>query len=407
MPFREMGRLEQRVAMLMDYDTGGFSVSALCARYRVSRETFYVWLDRREAGGAAWFADRSHAPLSCPHRTGDAVAEAVVAMKRRFPRFGPKKVLARLRREAPDGAWPAASTIGDILKRAGLVEARSSHRRRLEQAAEACAWPVRPNAEWACDFKGWFRTRDARRCDPLTITDSASRYLIEVRICAPSVEGVRPVFEQAFRTCGLPGAIRCDNGSPFGSTGAGGLTRLSLWWLKLGIEPRFIPPASPQHNGRHERMHRTLKAQTSQPPADSLAQQQARFDAFRRHYNTERPHEALGQEPPASLWTPSSRPLPPHLAEPWYDANHQVRRVRTAGEIKWNGQLVFIGEALRGESVGIAERQDGQHIVRFADFDLGVIDPRGNFRRFAPRRHRLREAPETQTPPKLSGIIPV
>lgn len=406
MPFRETGLVEQRVGMLCDYDTGAWSVSDLCRAYGVSRETFYVLRGRRASGDPGWFLERSHAVVSCPHRTPVGVAEAVVATKRRFPRFGPKKVKAWLDRTQPGHGWPAASTIGDILKREGLVESRSRRRRgrelgRVETAADA------PNAEWACDFKGWFRTLDGRRCDPLTITDTASRYLIEVRIVEPTARGVQPVFERAFAEHGLPAAIRCDNGSPFGSQAASGLTRLSVWWLKLGVAPHFIRPASPQDNGRHERMHRTLKADTAKPPSTSLGEQQARFDGFRAYYNDERPHEALDQHPPSALWTPSPRPMPERLIEPWYDPDHQVRRVRTNGEIKWNGGHVFLSEPLTGESVGLAELTDGSHIVRFFDIDLGVIDRNGHFRRFAPLRHRLRYAPEDQPQQKVSRINPV
>jgi len=401
MPFLETSRLEERIGMLADYDTGAFTVSQLCRDYAVSRPTFYAWLGRRAAGDEAWFVERSHAPHACPHRTPEAVCAAVVEVKRRFPRFGPKKVRARLAREQPQRAWPAASTVGDILKRAGLVDARQARRRRPVELERLEAAAARPNAEWACDFKGWFRTRDGRRCDPLTISDTASRYLLDVRVVEPTAEGVRPVFERLFEAHGLPGAIRCDNGPPFGSVAAGGLSRLSVWWLKLGIEPHAIRPASPQDNGRHERMHRTLKADTADPPADSLAEQQARFDAFRAYYNIERPHEGIGQAAPADLWTPSARPMLKTLLEPWYDADHQLRRVRTNGEIKWRGDFIFISEVLAGEPLGLIEREDGAHLVRFFNVPLGVIDLSGQFRRFAPRRHRLRCAPEPQPQQKL------
>lgn len=404
MPFQETCRMERRVQMLLDWETGAFSVSELSRRYGVSRDTVYLWTQRRESGAADWFADRSHVARTCPHRTPAALVAPILAMKRRFPHFGPKKVKARLELEQPGVSWPAASTIGSHLKAAGLVESRSRRRRAIERGR---TWSLAagPNAEWCCDFKGWFRTRDGERCDPLTLTDAYSRYLIETRITAQTIEGVRPVFEQAFREHGLPEAIRCDNGSPFGSTGAGGLTRLSAWWLRLGVQPHFIRPASPQENGRHERMHRTLKRETAHPPAASLAEQQARFDAFRTHYNQVRPHEALDQTPPADHWSPSARPLPERLEDPWYDADHQVRRVRTSGEVKWRGQYVFVSEALIGEIVGLAELDQGLHIVRFCNIDLGVIDRQGTFRRFAPLRHRLGEAPDDPT--KVSTIIPV
>lgn len=404
MPFREQSRLEQRVAMLAEYDAGGLSVTGLCELYGVSRETFYVWLRRRAAGDPQWFVDGSHAPHSSPRKTPEAVAAKVIAAKRRYPQFGPKKLKARLEVQEPDQAWPAASTFGGILAAAGLTEPRPA-RRRPRELGGADVSAAAPNAEWACDFKGWFRTGDGRRCDPLTITDTASRYLIEVRITEPTLAGVRPIFERAFERHGLPEAIRCDNGPPFGAPGVAGLSRLAVWWLKLGVEPHFIRPASPQDNGRHERMHRTLKAETSRPAAADLAEQQARFDAFRERYNHERPHEALDQQPPGKLWTASPRPMPPRLREPWYDADHQVRKVRPTGEIKWRNQLIFLSEPLAGEQVGLIERDDGRHLVRYFDLDLGLIDHAGRLLRFAPRRWRLREP--QQPAAKVSGINPV
>jgi transposase InsO family protein len=396
--------MEQRVRLMSDYDTDAFDVTELCGRYGISRDTFYLWAGRRASGEPDWFCDRSHAPLSCPHRTPAEQAEAIVALRRRFEHFGPKKLRAWLAREQPDVTWPAASTIGDILKRAGLVEPARRRRRAIEQGQTATPAQA-PNDEWCADFKGWFRTGDGSRCDPLTISDAHSRYLLETRTAPQTVEGTQPLFELAFREFGLPLGMRTDNGPPFGSSGAGGLTRLSIWWLKLGVRPHYIEPGSPQENGRHERMHRTLKAQTSRSPAQSLAEQQARFDWFRKHYNEERPHEALGQCPPATVYTASPRPYPERVEDPWYDADHQVRRVRSNGEIKWRGELVFLGEAFVGELVGIVEYDDGLHLVRFCDVSLGVIDRSGTFRRFAPLRHRLRKAPEHQT--EVSTINPV
>jgi transposase InsO family protein len=406
MPFRETGRMEERIRMFLEYDSRNWSVSELCRRYGVSRDTFYEWRKRREAGDAAWFMERSHAPLRCSQTTDGAIAAKVIAARRRFPYLGPRKLLVVLDREAPEIAWPAASTIGDILKRAGLVSPVKRRRRPLDQR-RPCTPVTSANDEWSTDFKGWFRTRDQRRVDPLTVTDSHSRFLIELQIVAPTIEGVRPCFERAFREHGLPLAIRCDNGSPFGSRGPGGLTKLSAWWMRLGVAPHFIHPASPQENGRHERMHRTLKAQTSAPPAKNASEQQTRFDVFRRHYNEERPHEALGQRPPAELYTRSPRAMPTRAEDPWYDADHQTRRVRCKGEIKWKGEFVFIGEALVGELVGVAERETGDHVVRFCGLDIGLIDRRGLFTRFAPLREELRDPGEKPAQPNLSGIMPV
>ena len=394
MPFKETCPVEERIALFGEYETGVFTVGELCRRHGISRETFYVWKRRRESGQTRWFEDRSHAVERCPHAIPDRLAQRVIAARRRFAYFGPKKIKAWLERDAPDVAWPAASTIGDILKREGLIEARRRRRRAIAQG-EVVAPATAPNEEWGIDFKGWFRTKDGTRCDPLTITDAASRYLIEVRIVDPTWAGVRGAMERVFEAIGLPAAIRSDNGSPFGSPGAGGLSALSVWWLKLGIEPRYIPPSSPQDNGRHERMHRTLKAQTSRPAAANASEQQERFDRFRAHYNKERPHEALEQAPPATRWQPPDRTLPARLDDPWYDADHEVRRVRPSGAIKWQGEDVFIGEALAGELVGLAEHEAGCHIARFCRRDLGVIDRQRRFLRFAPPRARLRVAPET------------
>jgi transposase InsO family protein len=400
MPFMETCRMEERIQMLKDWDSGNWTIVELSKRYGISRATFYEWQSRRESGDEGWFQDRSHAPQHCPHRTDEAVAQEVVALRRRYPHLGPRKLLAMLERQAPERRWPAASTIGDILKQAGLVKPARRRRRALDQE-RPFAVVAAANDEWSADFKGWFRTRDQRRIDPLTVKDSHSRFLLAVRSAAPTVAGVQPIFAALFREHGLPGAIRSDNGSPFGSRGPAGLTRLSAWWLKLGLEVRFIHPASPQENGRHERMHRELKKLTSRPPAETAQEQQDRFDWFRRHYNEERPHEALGQRVPASAYRCSPRPMPERIEDPWYDADHHVRRVHSSGEIKWSGGVVFISEALVGELIGIAELATGDHVVRFCGLDLGLLDRSGTFRRFAPPR------PGRSKTPNLSTILPV
>jgi transposase InsO family protein len=392
MPFRET-TVEKRCAMRAAYESGAVSVTELCADLGISRQTFYIWKRRWETGSQRWWESGSRAPLHRPHATDQEIVERLVELRRRKPHYGPKKIHALLARQDPGVAWPAVSTIGDILKRQGLVEARRRRRPALDRG-EIILGATEPNGEWAIDFKGWFRTIDGSRCDPLTISDTATRYLLDVRIMRPNHAEVRQALTRVFQETGLPDAIRSDNGAPFGSTGAGGLSQLAVFLLKLGIEPRFIPPSSPQDNGRHERMHRTLKAETTRPPAKTPQEQQSRFDAFRTDYNEERPHEAINLATPASCWTPPKRSMPDTVGDPWYDADTQVRRVRPTGDIKWKGQTVFIGEALAGETIGLTETETGAHLVKFCTRDLGFIDRETRFHRFAPPRWRLRSAVE-------------
>jgi len=398
MPFKETCRMEERVGMLSDFDSGAFSVSALCRRYGISRDTFYLWHDRRAGGHADWFMDRSHAVHECPHRTTAELEARIIATRKRFRHFGPKKIRAWLMEHDPHIVWPAASTMGDILKRAGLVTARSRQRRQIEQGRVVCD-ASEANEEWSVDFKGWFLTGNGTRCDPLTIADSHTRYQLDTRISDQKISSVKRVFTRLFYQYGLPQSLRCDNGSPFGSHGAGGLTRLSAWWLRLGVDVRFITPASPQENGRHERFHRTLNEHTACPPAQTLKAQQIAFDRFRHHYNEERPHEALGQIPPARLWSPSMRTMPTQLPEPEYDPYYEVRRVRSNGQIKWGGTKLYVSDALIGQRVALKEIRDGIHIVRFCNVDVGIINRAGKFARFAPVRHKLRKAKTVEDQP--------
>jgi transposase InsO family protein len=318
------------------------------------------------------------------------ISAAFLALRRSRPSWGPKKLRAYLMAQQPGLVWPAASTIGDLLQREGLVEGRRRDRRLEGAARQPFAEAKDPNDVWCIDFKGWFRTQDGQRCDPLTVSDATSRYLLSCQIVAPTTKGVAPVCERLFREHGLPRALRMDNGPPFASGGAGGLTQLAVSWIKLGIRLERIDPGCPQQNGRHERMHRTLKAETSKPPAATAPEQQARFDSFRRIFNEERPHEALGQVTPASCYKPAERPYPDRIEEPWYDADHQVRRVRTDGSIRWGGDFIFVSEALVGEPVGLAEREDGSWAVQFADLPLGLLDAKAKFfyRFVAPRPGR-------------------
>jgi len=381
MPWKATCPMDERVALLADWLRGEWTPTELAARYTISRKTVYKWVDRYVTDSRHGLEERSRAPHTHGRAMAADVAGAIVALREGHPQWGPKKLRAVLQEREPSRPWPVASTIGDLLRRAGLSQPRR-RRRYPVPLTQPLAAAQAPNDVWAADFKGWFRTRDGTRCDPLTVNDAFSRYALCCQIVEPSERGVRPWFERVFREYGLPRALRTDNGPPFATTGAGRLSHLAVWWWKLGIHVDRIAPGHPEQNGRQERFHLTLQQEASTPPAATRAAQQARFDRVRQVYNDERPHEALGQQPPARVYAASTRPYPARLEEPWYDATHAVRRVKESGQIKWHGDLVFISEAVRGEWVGLAETACGDWIVRFMQIELGRIDR--TTRRFTP-----------------------
>ena len=397
MPWKVSDVYDQRVRFVSAALRGDLSLAALCRAYGISRETGYKWIERYHRSGWAGLEDASRAPHRQARAMAPDVAAAIVALRRAHPFWGPKKLRAVLEREHPGAVWPALSTIGDLLHREGLIVPRA-RRRAAHVVTQPFAAAEAPNDLWCIDFKGWFRTRDGQRCDPLTVTDAVSRYLLGCEIVVPNGSEVAQACERLFREHGLPRAMRMDNGAPFASAAPAGLSRLSIGWVKLGIQLERIEPGSPQQNGRHERMHRTLKQETSQPPAADPAEQQARFDWFRAEFNEQRPHEALDQTTPASHYRASPRPYPAKIEEPWYDADHQVRRVRTDGTIKWRGDYIFLSEALVGETVGLTEIDEDQWLIRFADLDLGLLSPSRKFHRFTAARPGRREANPTGTP---------
>lgn len=388
MPWRESRAVDQRLKFVSALLSEELTMTQACEAFGISRKTGYKWQARYAALGPLGLADRSHAPLAHGRATDQALVEAIIALKLSRPSWGPRKIVGRLKLDQPERAWPAASTAGEILGREGLVEPRH-RRRRAPPTLGGLTLPERPNHVWAVDHKGWVRLGDGRRCEPLTITDGFSRYLLALSAGANTrEEEARPWFEAAFAEFGLPWTIRSDNGPPFASTGVTGLTALSVWWTKLGIRHERITPGKPQQNGRHERFHRTLREAMTPPAADQAAQAR-RFDAFRKDYNHYRPHEALGQKPPASLYRPSARPFPNAIPEPDYPDHAAVRKVRTNGEIKWRGGFVHISSALAGEPVAVEENQHGQWLVRFHARPIGLIDHKTN------RLRRLSDAAQT------------
>jgi transposase InsO family protein len=374
MPWKDTCAMEERMKFIVNYQKQEYSKAALCRIFGISRPTGDKWLDRYAQAGIAGLADQSRAPKHHPNQVSSKIEEAILAARRAYPHWGPKKLRTLLEREMPRQSWPAISTIGEILCRHGLTVPRK-RRRRTPPYTQPFATCDGPNAVWCGDFKGWFKTGDGSRCDPLTITDAASRYLLRCQaVKSTGFETTRGLFEATFRQYGLPLAIRTDNGSPFASRGIGGLSRLSVWWIKLGIVPKRIEPGKPQQNGRHERMHRTLKAETAKPPARTLRSQQRAFDRFCKEFNHVRPHEALEMATPASVYTYSPRPYPERLGPVEYPSGLTVRMVQKHGGFYWHRHQVFLGEAFWGERIGL-EPLDGRHwTVYFGERVLGVFD---------------------------------
>lgn len=366
--------MEERFRFVEEWNSGDWSLSELCRFYGVTRGTGYKWIARYEAGGLEALRDRSRAPHAHPNAVSAEMEELVISIREKHPSWGAPKIRAKLEDRNGGPRIPAESTIGAILKRSGLTVARK-RRRSSRRATQPLAEGGAPNTVWCADFKGWFRTEDGTRIDPLTISDAYSRFLFRCQaVKAADYLHSKPVFEASFREYGLPERMRTDNGPPFGSNGESGLTGLSVWWIKLGILPEHIEPGRPQQNGRHERMHRTLKQETASPPCSNRRAQQERFDQFRREYNEERPHEALGQKTPASYYEPSPRVYPERLREVEYASDWQVRRVTEGGQIRWSGEQVFVAHALKGETVGL-EQIDEQHWrVWFSFYEIGILD---------------------------------
>lgn len=376
MPWKETHPMCERATFILRHEQSDETMAELCRQFGISRKTGYKWLERYAQEGEAGLHEHSRAPHRHPNRTVPEIEKAIVAI-RQETKWGPKKIAVRLANTVLDGDIPSLSTIGDIVKRNGLVVPRK-FRRHCSPSAHPLAHAVESNRVWCADFKGWFRTGNGRRVDPLTVSDAYSRYLLACQgMCGKTdTVHVKGIFEALFRAYGMPERIRTDNGSPFASTGLSGLSRLSVWWMRLGIVPERIRPATPSDNGRHERMHRTLKQDTATPPASTPKKQQEAFDRFLQYYNLERPHEALGQVVPASLYTASPRPYPARLPAVEYGDDLQTRRVRGAGQIKWRGHDVGVTQALAYETVGLKPIEDGVWMIYFCTMPIGIFEER-------------------------------
>jgi putative transposase len=375
MPWKETEAMSERMQMVSQYLSEGESVSQLARWFGVSRKTVYKWIARYEQMGARGLEELSRAPQHHPHALSEQMEKRILEWKAHKPLWGAPKIHAKL---LGLPGCPCESTVSNVLARHGLVR-KLRRRPRATPSASPLGHCARVNQVWCADLKGYLRMGNGQRCDPLTITDAHSRYLL---CCQGLVEGtsslvIKPLFIATFREFGMPQAIRTDNGSPFASIGLGGLSALSVWWLDLGIRLERIEPGKPQQNSRHERMHRTLKEATARPPRGNFKLQQQAFEAFRWEYNQERPHEALGQKPPASLYRPSVRDYPEGKLAPWdYPELWAKRVIRPGGRIRWQGREVNITRALCGREIGLEPVGEARWAIHYRSLCLGVWDQR-------------------------------
>lgn len=369
MPWKSSSPVDQRTEF-MNRIMRGERVTDLCREYGISRKTGDKFKQRFKRMGVAGLVDQSRAPIVVPKRTSPELAAIIVAERKSHPTWGPKK-LKKVIQDRLKRVLPSASTIGNILDKHGLVEPRKrrpAHTPTLTGLRVANA----PNDVWCIDYKGQFRLGDKTLCYPLTITDQFSRYILGCEgMSAISDDAARDVCEETFRTYGVPVAMRSDNGVPFASVGLGGLTKLAVYWLRLGIALERIRPAHPEENGRHERMHRTLKFETTRPSRGNLLQQQERFDQFVEEFNNERPHEGIEMKRPADVYERSAHPHPESLAELDYPEHDDVLAVRRDGSVRFLGRLVYFSAALAGQNIGIREERDGRWVATFMRLDLG------------------------------------
>lgn len=376
MPWSQTLPMDQRTQFIADHLRQRYTMTELCERYGISRKTGYKWIERYLQHGPEGLAERSRRPGASPNETPPEIVQALLAQRQRHPSWGGKKLLTVIERRHPDWDLPHRSTVCDILNRHGLVP-RKRRRRALGHPGRPSSTILAPNECWCADFKGQFKTGDGRYCYPLTVTDGFSRYLLGCQgLHSTRVAEAKPVFTRLFKEYGLPQRIRTDNGVPFATTTLARLSSLSAWWVRLGVLPELIEPGKPQQNGRHERMHRTLKAETTRPAAGSLQAQQRRFNRFAHEFNFERPHEALEQNTPASYYQCSPRPMPDRLPPLVYPDRFEVRYVSYNGGIRWNKHWVNVSIVCAGEHVGLEEIDDGVWNVYFGALRLGRLHER-------------------------------
>jgi transposase InsO family protein len=364
-----------RLQFIALYQQDIMSFTDLCKHFGVSRTTGYKFVDRYKELGPAGLADQSKAPYSHPNSTPESIQDQIIDFRKDHPNWGPKKLLTVLLRDYPDINWPAASTIGELLKNKNLVKSRRKHGHLGSITLNDLTIPNDSNEVWTADFKGQFKLQNNSLCYPLTICDNFTKMILACSgLSNTATDPAKAIWVAAFRQYGLPRVIRTDNGVPFASNSIGSISKLSAWWIRLGIIPERISPGNPQQNGSHERMHKTLKQEVASKPKANLKSQQKAFNDFVYEYNYIRPHEALGQQVPASIYKISKVEYPLILPKLEYPSDFTVRHVRTNGEIRWRGELLFVSEVLKGEYVGLEQLDDRQWALYYGQVPLAILD---------------------------------
>ena len=373
MPWKVNTQVENRTTFALRKLDGSSTMKDLCKEYGISRKTGYKWLNRFKRQGEEGLRNKSRRPKTQPHQTSESIVSAVIEEKRKHPKWGPKKLHCILSKRGLE-SLPSKATLGRILDRYGLVKKHKKRRGRLVRAPMQLTRPMYANHVWGVDFKGWFATQDGKRCEPLTISDLYSRYVIVCHgLRSTKTLHVREVFEAVFRKYGKPLIIRSDNGVPFSSQSLSGLSSLSVWWMSLGIEPELMDPGHPEQNPEHERMHKTLKFEILDKAGRDLEAQQKIFNKWRNEFNTVRPHEAIGMKCPCELYEKSAHRYSKIIKPYQYEENMLVRSVKNTGWIKWQGKRLYLSKTLKKHQVGIKSITPTEYEVYFRTKKLGFI----------------------------------
>src|SRR4030043_275175 len=374
MPWKEIYVMDQKIQMIGNWLSGEYCVSELAQIYGVSRKTIYKWTGRYVEDRENGLKELSSRPMHYARATPAETITEILKVKSQYPNWGARKIVSWLEKHKLEQKWPVDSTVHEILKKHGLVKARKK-KRRTPPYTEPFLKVTQPNEVWSADYKGQFQLGCGKYCYPLTLTDSYSRYILGCwGLEGPTYEATRHYFERAFSSYGLPGAIRTDNGVPFASPGITGLSRLSVWFIRLGIVPERREKGHPEQNGRHERMHRTLKAEATRPPQYSMRQQQEVFDRFQSYYDNVRPHEALGQKVPSVVYRRSERSYPVKLSPIEYPERYKKRHIHSGGSIKWRNNELYLSGVLAGEYVGLTEIDNGIWRIYFSFVPVALLD---------------------------------